>query len=352
MKEYTFHKNSNQNNIFKGPEAHNSMAENTPEEEEKAYEAVKLVEGEGHIYQLTTNYRLPRSILDVEHAMISLLSKYFPNRVDHLALETSHFQGLPPRILLDESFDDVLNEFGKELNENQAILLRSDADPAKIKKLREQVAGGHVLTIAQSKGLEFDDIIIYDFFSASRDPKAWNLLDAIAPKKEFDKEEFHQLGDWRDRQEEVASSLCDELKQFNTAITRAKQQVLIYDSTGPANPISRYMAGQCLFTSFAASGRAYFARKSTPQGWAKKGHAIKGRAIIKKSEKDSWKEALDLYIEARRCFAKAGDFRAEVAMRAQEKLCEYHIENSSEKRKEIKYAHQACAKLAGEKAEL
>ena len=48
-----------------------------------------------------------------------------------------------------------------------------------MKKLPSFLAKEHKLTCEEVKGLEYDDVIIYNFFSSSPCIEKWNLLDYL-----------------------------------------------------------------------------------------------------------------------------------------------------------------------------
>merc|ERR1719253_1477047 len=116
--------------------------------------------------QLTTNFRLPKAVLRLEQALVGLIEANFNDSIDTLAAEKAFVPGLPPTIYEDKEpqFDDFLAYFGSVLSEEQAVLVR---DPDQVEELRSKDIGGHVLTIEDSKGLDFHDIIVYNFFSES-----------------------------------------------------------------------------------------------------------------------------------------------------------------------------------------
>lgn len=73
-----------------------------------------------------------------------------------------------------------------------------------------------ILTILQSKGMEFDDVVIWDFFS---DPLLANMARKLQglynDPKSFDSKKY-----W---------TLCSELKHLYVAVTRARMQLFFVE---------------------------------------------------------------------------------------------------------------------------
>lgn len=85
--------------------------------------------------------------------------------------------------------NDKVANFGAE----QVILVRDDDSKVKLQTDIGEVA--LVLTILQSKGMEFDDVLIYDFFGGSDLGSSYRCLHLLAqePRGEFDSRK-HAVG--------------------------------------------------------------------------------------------------------------------------------------------------------------
>ena len=122
-----------------------------------------------------------------------------------------------------------------------------------------------VFTIKESKGLEFNDVILYNFFGSSTQYKCWNYLRSCEINlKEYNEEQYQELLkrksltidgvvdgmrifapqyedgiysvpsmlvdkkiSWDDT--ELYNYINDELKALYVAITRAKNTFVVYD---------------------------------------------------------------------------------------------------------------------------
>jgi hypothetical protein len=174
------------------------------------------------IEHLSTNYRTHDGIVACAANVVGLLVSFFPTSVDRLrSVEKGHFIGPPPALLPDTDpavvvetmldADDIgLMEFGA----NQVVLVRSEETK---QRLPLELRQGLVLTIEESKGLEFDDTCLFNFCTDSPAEREWRVLNGhalaadqspVARSETFD-EMRHQL------LREELKQLCAELKAAN-----------------------------------------------------------------------------------------------------------------------------------------
>lgn len=130
------------------------------------------VEVPKQLFQLTDNYRSHQGILSLASSIVDLMVDFFPNSLDRLGRDQGVFAGpLPILFEFCNSKDLVLLlkdnrqltsdiEFGA----HQAIVVVNEAARLAIP---EELRTGLVLTIEESKGLEFDDVLLYNFFKDS-----------------------------------------------------------------------------------------------------------------------------------------------------------------------------------------
>ena len=125
------------------------------------------------VYQLTLNFRSHSGILRLASSIADLLFHYFPDSIDRLQKDQGMFEG-PKPVLLESCTptDLALILQGNqrqtspiEFGAHQAVLVVSnnarEAMPDELKQ-------GLVMTIYEAKGLEFDDVLIYNFFKDSQ----------------------------------------------------------------------------------------------------------------------------------------------------------------------------------------
>uniref|UniRef100_A0A6B2KW28 UvrD-like helicase ATP-binding domain-containing protein n=1 Tax=Arcella intermedia TaxID=1963864 RepID=A0A6B2KW28_9EUKA len=167
------------------------------------------------IQQLIHNYRTHSGILNLASVVVEVIYTLFPDTIDKLQPEVSNIAGSFPIFYQGEK-GDLLNEATTEFGANQVILVRT-TDVKQILQTALEKTSAIVLTITESKGLEFNDVIIYNFWEDSP-ARHWKLLTA------FHKESKQQNFSAKD------ISLPTELKQLYVAITRGKSNVILYDT--------------------------------------------------------------------------------------------------------------------------
>ncbi|GMJ04494.1 hypothetical protein HRI_004118600 [Hibiscus trionum] len=202
-------------------------------------------------FHLSQNFRTHDGVLRLAQSVIDLLYRFFPSFVDSLCPETSLIYGEAPIWLESDTEDNVVAKiftnsgkpeghmvgFGAE----QVILVRDN--PAKNEILKHVGKQALVLTIVECKGLEFQDVLLYNFFGSSPLKNHWRvvyeymkeqgLLDADCPFPSF-KQAKHNI-------------MCSELKQLYVAITRTRQRLWVCENVKEfSEPVFNYWKKKCL----------------------------------------------------------------------------------------------------------
>ncbi|XP_063425387.1 TPR and ankyrin repeat-containing protein 1-like [Mytilus trossulus] len=264
-----------------------------------------------HIYELPHNYRSHSGITALATSVLDILKDLFPDSFDSLPSDQCLFKGPKPVLLETVSSDQLslilcenLRETSKiEFGAHQAILVVNDKARDNIP---DEMKSGLILTLYEAKGLEFDDVLLYNIFTDSEATKEWRVvlsfLEKLAKKdsKNESKIPLQVSADLRPlpfnpKQHKVLSS---ELKQLYTAITRARQNVWIFDEDKEQRkPIFEYFQALHLVELVAVDKEVKsFTRKSTPREWVDKGEEFM---------------KLKMYTQAVKCFNTAGDSRME-----------------------------------------
>ena len=127
------------------------------------------------VRHLTVNFRAHSGILEIASSVTDILKEYFPNSFDHknIPREEGLVSGPKPTLFYSCSLAfDIAMVLAKNKQTNtqldfgahQAILVRHQK--AK-ENLPRDLHGVIALTIFESKGLEFDDVLLYNFFTDS-----------------------------------------------------------------------------------------------------------------------------------------------------------------------------------------
>ena len=169
------------------------------------------------LFTLAKNYRSHQGMLGLASLVMEMLWNSFPETIDRLEPEVGQIHGPMPvfflgcsaRMLVSSDADSADRpaqtlDFGAE----QAILVR---DPATKTELQAEFGDkALVLTILQSKGMEFEDVFLWNFFSDSSCAGGWRCLQKLDAKR--------------------YPGMCSELKHFYVAITRARIRLSIVES--------------------------------------------------------------------------------------------------------------------------
>jgi len=176
------------------------------------------------LFMLAKNYRSHQGILGLASLVMEMLWNGFPETVDKLEPEVGQIHGPIPVFFLSCNVQMLASsdtrsadqpkqtlDFGAE----QAIIVRDQSTKA---RLQAELKGkALVLTVLQSKGMEFEDVFLWKFFTDSPYPSGWRCLDTLKTKSgNFDSTKH--------------AGMCSELKQFYVVITRARIRLSIIES--------------------------------------------------------------------------------------------------------------------------
>ncbi|KAJ6578043.1 hypothetical protein B0H19DRAFT_574136 [Mycena capillaripes] len=230
-------------------------------------------------FQLTVNYRSHTGIVNCAHSVIEVINKLWPDAIDNLNRERGTVDGLRPIFFINWDSENVQSKqflFGSqsssgyiELGAQQCILVRNDT--AK-EILRRQVGDiGIIMTLYESKGLEFNDVFIYNFFEDSEVAEAqWRVVLNVMDKRTNDGTPSAPIFDKMRH-----ASVCTELKFLYVAITRARNNIWIADCSTKGEPMrmlwtSKDQVQNCVL----GTDTPRFAISSKPAEWQEKGREL------------------------------------------------------------------------------
>ncbi|TFY76337.1 hypothetical protein EWM64_g7674 [Hericium alpestre] len=221
-------------------------------------------------FQLLTNYRSHGGIVQCAHSVIELITKFWPYAIDILAEEKGIVDGIKPVFFSGWDQDNVRYEsflFGAagshiEFGAQQCILVRDDKAR---ERLRSQVGEiGLILTLYESKGLEFNDVLLYNFFEDSTlDIAQWRVILNALERGNRSKVMAPTFDENRH------AGICTELKFLYVAITRARKNLWLVDRSDKCEPMRTYwMSKQLVQHCTPSTGIPHLAVASTPEEWA------------------------------------------------------------------------------------
>ncbi|KAL4242837.1 hypothetical protein ABKN59_011431 [Abortiporus biennis] len=244
-------------------------------------------------FELTVNYRSHGGIMGCANSVIKLITQFWPDAIDNMAEEKGVVDGVKPLFFHGWGQDTVRYEqflFGAsgdhiEFGHHQCILVR---DAAARDKLKSEVGEiGIIMTIYDSKGLEFDDVLLYNFFEDSPVQLArWRVVLNVIASDEGGCPRFDKIRH---------ASVCRELKFLYVAITRARKNLWIADASTKGEPMRSIWNHTGLIHNCTPGGKIpHLAVSSTQEEWAETGRHL---------------FTLERYPQAAHCYQRAGMVR-------------------------------------------
>ncbi|XP_068008818.1 TPR and ankyrin repeat-containing protein 1 [Melanerpes formicivorus] len=295
------------------------------------------------IYQLYQNYRSHSGILRLASGVVDLLQHYFPESFDRLPKDCGLFDGPKPTLLESCSVSDlaILLRGNKrktqpiEFGAHQVVLVANETAKERIP---EELNLALVLTIYEAKGLEFDDVLLYNFFTDSEANKEWKIISSYTPDSDV------QVGskplmevpleDAAGAQKrtpfnvEMFKMLNGELKQLYTAVTRARVNLWIFDEDSDKRaPAFKYFIKRDFVRVVKADEKkdlddSMFAKTSTPEEWIAQGDYY--------AKHQFWEVAA-------KCYQKGGAAEKSKLALAHDAVLKVHAKKCSPREKQMEY---------------
>lgn len=292
------------------------------------------------IYQLYQNYRSHSGILRLASGVVDLLQYYFPESFDRLPRDSGLFDGPKPTVLESCSVSDlaILLKGNKrktqpiEFGAHQVILVANEMAKEKIP---EELNLALVLTIYEAKGLEFDDVLLYNFFTDSEAYKEWKIISSFVPPSHLPADtkliieaplEKDLDSQGKVLNPELYKMLNGELKHLYTAITRARVNLWIFDENEDKRaPAFQYFVKQKLVQVVKKDedfDDSMFVKTSTPEEWIAQGEYY--------AKHQCWKVAA-------KCYQKGGEIKKEKLALAHDAVLKVQTKKISPKEKQKEY---------------
>ncbi|CAK9141755.1 unnamed protein product [Ilex paraguariensis] len=261
------------------------------------------------IFNLRQNFRTHAGVLKLAQSVIDLLCHFFRNSIDILKPETSLIYGEAP-VLLEPGNEEnaIVTIFGNSGNVDgkivgfgaeQVILVRDDSARMEISDYIGKQA--LVLTIMECKGLEFQDVLLYNFFGSSPLRNQWRVVYEFMKKQDLLDSTISKSPSFSHAKHNI---LCSELKQLYVAITRTRQRLWICENIEElSKPMFDYWKRKCLVQVRKLDDSLAQAMQvaSSPEEWKARGLKL------------YWETNYEM---ATMCFERAGDTISEKRAKA------------------------------------
>ena len=272
------------------------------------------------ICNLTINYRTHSRILQAASSVVDMLHAHFPYAVDKMEPDVGCFDGpipvlfetnSPSELALLMHGDNLAAEgvtVELDMGAQQVVIVRSHE--AKL-RLPDDLRSALVLTVFECKGLEFDDVFLYNFFSDSPAGNEWRVVTSYL-EKEKSRLVRQGMTPLRTSQRQHArplkfderahALLGEELKQLYTAMTRARRRLFFFDE----NEEKRLP----MFDFFHRTQLANVVSSAVLRGSSVQVDVL---GLILPSSRDEWAARGDMLFEngvfsvAAECYRKSGD---------------------------------------------
>ncbi|CAE6476199.1 unnamed protein product, partial [Rhizoctonia solani] len=191
------------------------------------------------LFELTVNFRSHYGIVRYAASLVELIYTLFPNSIDVMEPEFANTPGPPPLLFVgpEEDFDQaefmrcLLGQIPIEhvpaFSAQQVIIVRSESTARLLtQRLQKRCT---VITLLETKGLEFDDVLLYNFFAESEAPTtSWKNILLLSAHNKDGRVQFQYKPS--EAHATILPVLCYELKQLYVAITRARHRCWLWDS--------------------------------------------------------------------------------------------------------------------------
>ncbi|KAG8875574.1 hypothetical protein FRB98_007728 [Tulasnella sp. 332] len=235
-------------------------------------------------FQLSVNYRSHNGIVSAATSVVSLITELFPHSIDALAPERGLADGPKPVFFIGRGEDvrceqilfrgsNTPIEFGAE----QVILVRNDTARDALRAQRKSEIG-LILTLYESKGLEFSDVLLYDFFADSPASAAdWRVVLNALNESERDGIPAPRFDDARH------AAIQSELKSLYVGLTRAREHIWLWDSSSTGNAMKVYWLSKSLIEIWEGDKISTVPMQSTSAEWGKSGRLLFCKKIYSQS---------------------------------------------------------------------
>ncbi|KAG8982213.1 hypothetical protein FRB93_008309 [Tulasnella sp. JGI-2019a] len=226
------------------------------------------------LFQLSVNYRSHKGIVNAAASVVRLILDLFPESIDDMNPEKGMVDGPKPILFTDCGGDLRFKRFLQgnenipiEFGADQAILVRNEATQ---KALGAEIGQntGQIFTLFESKGLEFNDVLLYNFFADSPCSAAdWRVvLNCLTDQVDIAAPEFDDARH---------AGIQSELKFLYVGLTRARKHIWIWDSSSIGDALKTFWTSKDLIDVCGRNDpMPQLAVASSSEDWAERGRHL------------------------------------------------------------------------------
>ncbi|KAI6095651.1 P-loop containing nucleoside triphosphate hydrolase protein, partial [Pisolithus sp. B1] len=239
--------------------------------EAKRNVAIRKSRAKPKVFELAVNYRSHSGVVNCAQLIVKLITAFWVDSIDTLRPERATLGG-PKPVFFAGSHEAFLSSLAYVLGNisssaHLGILVRDTAAREEIRKQFGDIIG--VLTLQESKGLEFDDVFLYNFFEDSTATwSQWRIVLLACSDQDFIPS--HGIGT------SPHSVLLSELKNLYVGITRACKKLYILDGSQNSEPMRGLWLKEGLI-DIAPPGTdicQYIQKPSSLEQWAASGYKL------------------------------------------------------------------------------
>ncbi|KAI6128061.1 hypothetical protein EDD16DRAFT_1824810, partial [Pisolithus croceorrhizus] len=230
--------------------------------------AIRKSRAKPKVFELAVNYRSHSGVVNCAQLIVKVITAFWVDSIDTLRPERATLGG-PKPVFFAGWHEAFLSSLAgdRELGADQCILVRDTAAREEIRKQFGDIIG--VLTLQESKGLEFDDVFLYNFFEDSTATwSQWRIVLMACSDQDFIPS--------RGIGTSPHSVLLSELKNLYVGITRACKKLYILDGSRNSEPMRELWLKEGLI-DIAPPGTdvcQYIQKPSSLEQWAASGYKL------------------------------------------------------------------------------
>ncbi|KAI1785405.1 hypothetical protein LXA43DRAFT_132191 [Ganoderma leucocontextum] len=220
------------------------------------------------MFHLPVNYRSHAGIISCAQTVVDLLTTLWPESIDRLSPDQGWRRGPKPKFVKRSGFQELF-QFSRtdsvdvresEFSSEQCIIVRDEVSRKAL--FPHGMPGGQVMTVYQSKGLEFNDVFLWHFFENSEpSEREWQSVCELFRGNPM---QSHKTMD-------QYRNVCRELKALYVAITRARNRLYIIEDSSKSDPMLTLWTEQGQVEVTDASIPIDVPQEPDTEGWAKQG---------------------------------------------------------------------------------